>query len=95
MVAVDGILPESLPTAVPLATTQTTVTKETSTSAARPSWLHTNLRNVLALGIGSMVGWLAYTGNDQAQAGLIAAFTVLVGMIFGERAALKRPGTDS
>lgn len=60
-----------------------------------PGWLHTNLRNILMIGIVGMVCWMAWQGNDQAQSALIAAFAVLVGMIFGERAALKRPGADS
>ena len=59
------------------------------------TWLHTNLRNLIALALTGMVCWLAvYKGEPQAMAALIAAFSVLMGAIWGERAALKVPGKD-
>ena len=75
------------------------VVAETTVTQTGPvvssSWLHTNLRNLVAIALTALVCWLALIGNEQAQAALIAAFTVLVGVIFGERAALKVPGRDT
>jgi hypothetical protein len=79
----------------PVTNTETTVTHETTTVVGRLPWLSANLRNLLIVLLVSMVCWMAYKGNEQAEAALIAAFSVLVGMLFGERAALKRPGQDS
>ena len=81
------------------ASTTASVTAETTVTQTGPvassSWLHTNLRNLVAMALTLLVCWLALSGNEQAQAALIAAFTVLVGVIFGERAALKVPGRDT
>ncbi len=60
-----------------------------------PPWLHTNLRSVIALALTGLVCYLALTGNSNAMAALTAAFSVLMGAIWGERAALKKPGQDS
>ena len=58
------------------------------------SWLSTNLRNIIALSLTVMICYLAYIGEQTAQAALVAAFSVLVGAIWGERAALKIAGKD-
>ena len=59
------------------------------------AWLHTNLRNLIALALTGLVCWLAYKENEHAITALIAAFSVLMGALWGERAALKVPGQDS
>ena len=59
------------------------------------SWLSTNLRNLIAIAMTVMVCYLAWAGEQTAQAALVAAFSVLAGAIWGERAALKRPNIDS
>lgn len=63
--------------------------------AGSPSWLHTNLRNVILVSMTLVVCWMAVTGNRDAVVGLMGAFTSLVGFLFGERSALKVPGKDS
>lgn len=75
--------------------THVTETRDTTTPTVPSGWLHTNLRNILAILITLPVVYLSLLGNTQAQAGLIAAFSVLVGMIWGERSALKVPGKDT
>jgi hypothetical protein len=35
--------------------------------------------------------YLAFQGEEQARQSLYAAFTLLAGMLFGERAALRTP----
>ena len=60
-----------------------------------PAWLHTNLRNLIALVLTGLVCYLAFQKNENAMAALIAAFSVLMGAIWGERAALKVPGQDA
>lgn len=59
-----------------------------------PSWLSANLRNVIALAITIVVCYLALMGETTAQAAVVATFAVLAGAIWGERAALKKPGQD-
>ena len=41
-----------------------------------------------------IVAYLALAGYDKAMEAIIVAFALLVGALFGERAALKRPGED-
>jgi uncharacterized membrane protein YfcA len=57
-------------------------------------WVHNNLRNGIAIALTVLVCYLSYTGNQNAQAAAVAAFSVLAGAIWGERAALKVPGKD-
>jgi hypothetical protein len=71
-----------------------TLRRSTVVSQA-PTWLHTHLRNLIALGLMGLIGWLVYTGNKEAMTAVIAAFSVLMGAIWGERAALKVPGKDA
>jgi hypothetical protein len=59
------------------------------------SWLHTNLRNIIALVLTGLICYLAFKENQGAMAALTAAFSVLMGAIWGERAALKVPGKDA
>jgi hypothetical protein len=73
---------------------RTTVGQSTVRSQA-PTWLHTNLRNLIAVVLTVIVCWLALTGSHEAMTALIAAFSVLMGALWGERAALKIPGQDS
>lgn len=58
------------------------------------SWVSGQLRNILALTLAGGVVYLAALGHTEAQQALISAFTVLLGAIWGERAALKIPGKD-
>ncbi len=76
---------------------ETTINVASSTvqPVSPPSWLHTNLRSFLMIAIVGMVCWMAFEGDQQARAGLVAAFGVLIGMLWGERAALKIPGQHS
>ena len=60
-----------------------------------PTWLYTNLRNLIAVALTLIVCWLALTGRQGAMTALIAAFSALMGALWGERAALKVPGQDS
>ena len=53
------------------------------------------MRNLIALVLTGLVCWLALTGHDNAITALIAAFSVLMGALWGERAALKVPGQDA
>ena len=73
---------------------RTTVGQSTVRSQA-PTWLHTNLRNLIAVVLTLIVCWLALTRSHDAMTALIAAFSVLMGALWGERAALKIPGQDS
>jgi hypothetical protein len=57
--------------------------------------LQTHLRSLIALVLTGIVCWLALTGSKDAITALIAAFSVLMGALWGERAALKVPGKDS
>lgn len=64
--------------------------REQTPPSMRP-WLSTHLRNLLLLSITGMVLYLAYRGEEQARQALYSAFTLLAGMLFGERAALATP----
>jgi len=86
---------QTLPLLEPTTKVESTLQVESSTTVQPPSWLHTNLRSLLMVGIVGMVCWMAWQGDVQARSGLIAAFGVLIGMLFGERAALKQRGVDS
>ena len=59
------------------------------------SWLSSNLRNFIACALAGVVCWLSLHGNQEATTALTAAFSVLVGALWGERAALKVPGKDT
>ena len=79
----------------PLTTMDQRITVDRSTVVGQgSSWLHTNLRNVIALVLTGLICYLACKENENAMAALIAAFSVLMGAIWGERAALKVPGKD-
>jgi hypothetical protein len=78
----------------PASVTQTDTTSTVQTVGA-PGWLSTNLRNLIALAMTAMVCYLALGGNHDAQIALVASFSVLMGAIWGERAALKTPGRES
>lgn len=66
-----------------------------STGPTSPGWLSTNLRNFIALALCVTVCYLAYIGIEQARTALVNGFMLLIGAIWGERAALKQPGKDS
>ena len=55
-------------------------------------FLSDHLRTIISLSITLAVCWLALRGDSNASAGLIGAFGVLAGALWGERAALKIPG---
>ena len=74
---------------------QSTTVRQSTVLSQLPTWLHTNLRNLIALVLTVIVCWLALTGTHEAMTALIAAFSVLMGALWGERAALKIPGQDS
>jgi hypothetical protein len=75
---------------------QNTTVHQSTALAQLPTWLHSNLRNLVALFLTGIVCWLAaFKGDPQAMTALIAAFSVLMGALWGERAALKVPGQDS
>lgn len=57
-------------------------------------WLSANLRNAIAIALTVTVCYLAWVGVDQARTALVNGFMLLVGAIWGERAALKQPGKD-
>ena len=59
------------------------------------SWLHKNLRSVIALAMTATVCYLALKGESEAIAALVATFAVLAGALWGERSALKRPNVDA
>lgn len=71
---------------------ETSVVLEPTTKPV--SWLSEHLRSIVALALCTMVCYLAWQDNQQAQAALISAFGLLVGLIFGEQSALKRPNVD-
>ena len=74
---------------------QRTTLRQSTLPSQPPTWLHTNLRNLIAVVLTLIVCWLALTGRQEAMTALIAAFSVLMGALWGERAALKVPGQDS
>ena len=49
-------------------------------------------RPVIALSLTGLVLYLALQGNDRAIDTALTAFALLVGALYGERAALKIPG---
>jgi len=51
-------------------------------------------RPVIAIMLTCLLAYLALRGNDAAITAAITAFGLLVGHLFGERAALKQPGID-
>ena len=57
--------------------------------------LSLNLRTIISLLLTLVVSLLALWGNDHAITGLIGAFSVLAGALWGERAALKVPGANN
>jgi hypothetical protein len=69
----------------------TTTTEEPVLLPAPPPWLSTQLRNLLLSVVTVTVVYLAYIGEEQARQSLYSAFTLLAGMLFGERAALRSP----
>ena len=55
-------------------------------------FLSSHLRTVISLMLTLAVCWLALRGDTSATSGLVGAFGVLAGALWGERAALKVPG---
>ena len=51
-------------------------------------------RPFIAVILTCLLAYLALRGNDAAITAAITAFGLLVGHLFGERAALKQPGMD-
>jgi hypothetical protein len=70
-------------------------TQTVTTGPTSAGWLSSNLRNIIALSLTGVVVYLAVMGNHDANIALVASFSVLMGAIWGERAALKQPGKDS
>lgn len=64
-------------------------------SGQAPGWLHTQLRPFLMMLLTVAVVYLAATGVAEAKTALISGFTVILGALWGERAALKIPGKDT
>jgi hypothetical protein len=58
-------------------------------------WLSINIRTIISLCLTAVVCYLAVLGVGEARAALVSTFSVLAGSLFGERAALKRPGEDN
>jgi hypothetical protein len=73
----------------------TTVVHESVTPLATPHWVTTHLRALIALTMTGVVSWCAVRGDRDAIVALMGAFSVLMGSLWGERAALKQPGKDS
>lgn len=59
-----------------------------------PGWLHTQLRPLVVLALTGAVVYLAASGVAEAKTALISGFTLILGALWGERAALKIPGKD-
>lgn len=89
-----GAFPADGPTPPATGTLRSSMDRDTGLDQ-RPPWLHTNLRNLIALTLTGFVCYLTFRGNENAMAALIAAFSVLMGALWGERAALKVPGKDA
>ena len=70
------------------------VTLLKSPRAQLMGWLSANLRNGIAIALTVTVCYLAWIGVDQARTALVNGFMLLIGAIWGERAALKQPGKD-
>jgi hypothetical protein len=82
-------------TTEPVSTVSTVMTAvESTTPPMEQSWLSRHLRNIIALALTGVVIYLAVQGDQAAQAAIVAAFSVLVGAIWGERASLKIPGRE-
>jgi len=92
--ATEGALVADIPEKPKLVEQSTTVRHSTVPNQV-PTWLHMHLRNLIALGLTGIVCWLALTGSQDAMTALIAAFSLLMGALWGERAALKIPGQDT
>lgn len=60
-----------------------------------PPGLTAYVRPLIAFALTGLVSYLALMGNQEAITAIIAAFSVLLGALWGERSALKRPGVDS
>ena len=58
-------------------------------------YLNEHLRVIISLLLTMVVCILALRGDGNAIAGVIAAFGVLAGALWGERAALKVPGAKN
>jgi hypothetical protein len=82
-------------TAQPETVDQRMTVRQSTVLGQAPTWLHTNLRSLIAIALTGLICWLGLTGNKDAMTALIAAFSVLMGAIWGERAALKVPGQDA
>jgi len=76
-----------------------TVTETVTSSVSRDGqtpWFSRHLRNMIAMILTIAVCYLALVqGDTTAAAALVASFSILVGAIWGERSALKRPGQDT
>ena len=59
------------------------------------SFLSQHLRTIISLLLTLVVCVLALRGETTAITGLMGAFGVLVGALWGERAALKVPGVSN
>ena len=59
------------------------------------SWLSRHTRPLLLLGLCGIVCGLAVMGVVSAQTAIIDHFPILIAYLFGEKAALKRPGQDT
>ena len=88
-----GLVPAISPQSKPR--DQSTTVPHSTAPPQGPTWLHTQLRNLIALVLTGLVCWLALTGIQEAMTALIAAFSLLMGALWGERAALKIPGQDT
>jgi len=62
---------------------------------SRGSWYVFGLRSCVAALLTTCVVYLALAGDQQARAAVVASFGILVGALWGERSALKRPGMDT
>lgn len=60
-----------------------------------PGWLTTHLRALVILPLTGAVIYLAVAGVAEAKTAVIGGFTLLIGALWGERAALKIPGRDT
>src|SRR5262245_8152812 len=83
-IATEGALIGDIPEPPKLVEQSKTVRHNTVSNQV-PAWLHTHLRNMIALGLTGMVGWLALSGSEDAMTALIAAFSLLMGALWGER----------
>jgi hypothetical protein len=77
------------------ATTVASQTTTVSTGGRTQGWMSANLRNFVVICMTGTLCYLVYKGNEQAQTAIIQGFMLLMGALWGERAALKVPGQDS